>query len=906
MNGRSSDRNLLLGILALQMDFIPRDALIRAMHRWTLDKRRSLSEILVELAALDPSDRLALEDLVERHIARHGGDPEKSLSSLDLKIPSDSTLSSIEDPDILRSLSRLGVTLTRGDGTTKSEMRTSRRARGTDAEGRFQIVSLHDEGGLGCVYLARDVEVNREVALKRLKEEIASDDQSRARFVFEAEITGNLEHPGIVPIYGKGEYADGRPYYAMRFVRGDNLKVAVDRFHKDPHLRSDPGAHQRELQKLLRRFLAVCETMSYVHSRGVIHRDLKPRNILLGPYGETLIVDWGLAKVVGHTESIEHSDATLRPPSSSDIQPTSAGSRVGTPAYMSPEQARGEVDQLGPAADIYSLGATLYYMLTYQAPFTEQNVPEMLSKVERGEFRRPREIKPGISRALEAVCNKAMALRPQDRYGSALALAADIEHWLADQPVSAYFEPISTRVLRWLRRRKQLVAAAALLCLLGLGLLLYHDRRITTEQAATSAQLEITRKALRDLFDLAGSSLAYIANTEDLREGLAKHVLDLYQELSERFRNDPGVRLEIAQVHRVIGGIRRITGQFDGSRQAYNQSIELLEKLSNEGPEHSEYWHWLAEGLVDRGELFHMNGETDLSEHDFQTAILHSEKIPAVPISSSYRRVRASALINLSEVLVLKDKLDDALRASDQAVSLLKPLADTDQPTGLTSHDQWLLSMALTDRGTASLEIGEPAAAAQDLDAAEAVANRIPEQDDESYNAKFQLACICNRRGEVLGLEPSAFANAEQQYDRAAQLLDDLIRSRRLIPHYREEMAVTLAGRARVRAGFGPSRMADAHTDCGAAQTHLEALIEEQKRKGSRINPHYLSLLSRTLTTTSRIDVALGNSEKGKAALMKATDLMKQAINLDPARVRNRAFLDATHTQSLNVLDRPK
>ena len=108
------------------------------------------------------------------------------------------------------------------------------RATGTDADGRFQIVSLHDEGGLGCVFLARDVEVNREVALKQLKEEIAADDQSRARFVFEAEITGNLEHPGIVPVYGKGEYADGRPYYAMRFVRGDNLKVAVDRFHKDP------------------------------------------------------------------------------------------------------------------------------------------------------------------------------------------------------------------------------------------------------------------------------------------------------------------------------------------------------------------------------------------------------------------------------------------------------------------------------------------------------------------------------------------------------------------------------------------------------------------------------------------------------------------------------------------------
>ena len=173
------------------------------------------------------------------------------------------------------------------------------------------------------------------------------------------------------------------------------------------------------LKKLMRRFLGVCETMSYAHSRGVIHRDLKPRNILLGPYGETLVVDWGLAKVVGHRDAVEPFDATLRPPSSSDIQPTSAGSRVGTPAYMSPEQARGEVEQLGPTTDIYSLGATLYYMLTDQAPFTEQDIPDILIKVERGEFRPPRELKPDVDRALEAICKKAMALRPVDRYGSA-------------------------------------------------------------------------------------------------------------------------------------------------------------------------------------------------------------------------------------------------------------------------------------------------------------------------------------------------------------------------------------------------------------------------------------------------------------------------------------------------------
>ena len=152
-----------------------------------------------------------LESLVERHIARHGGDPEKSLSSLDLVVPSRSTLESLDDPDILESLSKL-----RADACADEPGPIpSGRARGatSDAEtgGRFRIISLHDEGGLGCVFLARDGEVNRDVALKQMKEEIAADPQLRARFVFEAEITGNLEHPGIVPVYGKGEYSDGRP-----------------------------------------------------------------------------------------------------------------------------------------------------------------------------------------------------------------------------------------------------------------------------------------------------------------------------------------------------------------------------------------------------------------------------------------------------------------------------------------------------------------------------------------------------------------------------------------------------------------------------------------------------------------------------------------------------------------------
>ena len=156
---------------------------------------------------------------------------------------------------------------------------------------------------------------------------------------------------------------------------------------------------------------------------------------------------------------------------------------------MSPEQARGEVDNLGPAADIYSLGATLYYVLVGRAPFTDQDAPEILLNVERGEFPRPRHINPAIDRALDAICSKAMSLKPEDRYASCLALADDLEHWLADQPVSAYPEPVSTRAMRWVRKRKEWVAAAGLLVLLSLIGLAAHDWSLGREQAQTKQAL---------------------------------------------------------------------------------------------------------------------------------------------------------------------------------------------------------------------------------------------------------------------------------------------------------------------------------------------------------------------------------------------------------------------------------
>ncbi len=477
---RSSDLNLLFGVLALQMDFVSRDGLIAAMNAWALDKAKPLGQVLAEQGALGADERALLEALVQKHLRRHGGDAAKSLAAVSSVGSVREEIRQIADPDLNASLAHLPATQatqgghltpppagpetlpTRGPEADPHATRGGSVGAPTSAGLRFRVLRPHARGGLGEVYVARDEELGRDVALKEIQGRYADHPESRARFVLEAEINGGLEHPGIVPVYGLGTYADGRPFYAMRFIKGDSLQEAIQRFHAAEGPRRGPRERALALRELLRRFSDVCNAIAYAHSRGVLHRDLKPGNVMLGPYGETLVVDWGLAKVVGRPESASAStEGTLRPTSVSGSAETQAGRALGTPAYMPPEQAEGRLEELGPASDVYSLGATLYCLLTGQAPFQGKDVGEVLRRVQRGEFPPPRQVKREVPPALEAVCLKAMALKPEARYPTPRALAADVEAWLADEPVGAWREPLRARAGRWARRHQALVAALA-------------------------------------------------------------------------------------------------------------------------------------------------------------------------------------------------------------------------------------------------------------------------------------------------------------------------------------------------------------------------------------------------------------------------------------------------------------
>jgi eukaryotic-like serine/threonine-protein kinase len=373
-------------------------------------------------------------------------------------------------------------------------------AEGPAPASRYRDERFLAEGGLGRVFVARDAELPREVALKRLNGRVAASREGRRRFVFEAEITASLEHPGIVPVYGLGVDRDGLPFYAMRLIRGETMGRAIERFHEADAFGRDPGERTLALQGLLRAFLATCQTIAYAHSRGVIHRDLKPSNVMLGPYGEAIVVDWGLAKPLGDFEEAGDAAGPM-PRDKSDA--TAAGTVKGSPAYMSPEQAGGRVDQVGPASDVYSLGATLYTLLTGQRPVQGNSMLEVLEGVRRGNFPPPRRVKPEVPRALEAVCLKAMALEPGGRYAGASELASDVERWLSGEPVSAWREPWCDRLRRWGRRHRVVVASAAAALVAGAAILAATNGRLRL----LAGRLDASNVALRGALDDAERNL---------------------------------------------------------------------------------------------------------------------------------------------------------------------------------------------------------------------------------------------------------------------------------------------------------------------------------------------------------------------------------------------------------------
>ena len=405
-------------------------------------------------------------------------------------------------------------------------------ARG-DSRGRYALTQLHAEGGLGRVWIARDPLLNREVALKELKPSPARHPEAFQRFLQEAQVTGQLEHPNIVPVYEFGSAAAGsKPFYTMRFVRGQTLRHVAAEFHRRRAVGADEPLERR---RLLQAFVSICNAISFAHSRGVIHRDLKPENVILGSFGEVLVLDWGLAKATGQPDPAA---PAVHITDSAEVQATLCGHIIGTPAYMAPEQAEGNIDKIDRRTDVYGLGAVLFEILTGRAPHVGGGSATLLKRIVREPTPRIRDIAPAAPRALDAVCARAMAKDPAERYASAANLARDVERYLADEPVSVYREPASVRAGRFVRKHRTAVAVATAAVLFlaissVVGLFLWQSARDKRRAELLSLQNELE----------AGRSQAL----HEVTQGHFRVAANLLRDVNTRAAGEPSLPLKLRE-----------------------------------------------------------------------------------------------------------------------------------------------------------------------------------------------------------------------------------------------------------------------------------------------------------------------------------------------------------------------
>jgi eukaryotic-like serine/threonine-protein kinase len=349
--------------------------------------------------------------------------------------------------------------------------------------GRYETVAKLGQGGGGQVIKVLDRDLRREVAMKMLlpaHKQGGVPEDVLLRFVKEAQATGQLEHPNIVPVHDLAVDGNGHIYFTLKYAQGDSLKDVI-RGRRD-NLQNPEKRHYREMFDALQMvdvLIGICQGVAYAHSKGIIHRDLKPENVMLGHFGEVLVMDWGLAKALGKTQlPMEQTEtvADLNTSPMADANMTMEGSVAGTPAYMSPEQANGKISELNEKTDIYSLGAILYEILSGHPPYAGTTAIEVVKKVLAGP---PESLSSGthgfkpIPRELKAICDKAMQREPKNRYRSVEAMRDDLQNYLSHRPVSSCPDTLAQRTVKFLRRNRHLVttsatsAAAVLLLVLG-------------------------------------------------------------------------------------------------------------------------------------------------------------------------------------------------------------------------------------------------------------------------------------------------------------------------------------------------------------------------------------------------------------------------------------------------------
>ena len=906
----NTDQNLLFGVLALQLEFVDGQQFVEACGVWATRKETALGDVLLERGWIDAEAKRQVEELLDRKLRKHRGDARTALGTVadpDLR----NLLHNVRDRDVDETLSLLapapGYVRVSDEIIALGEERS-----------HYTLSRMHDQGGLGRVWIAHDRRLHRDVALKEIRPDATVNAQSRQRFVREAQIASQLQHPNIVPVYELGHDAKTRlPFYTMRFMSGQELAKAIDEYHR---LRSVGKAGNLELCRLLNAFVSVCQAVGYAHSRGVIHRDLKPSNVMLGGFGEVVVLDWGLAKALDQPgkktdkpEQDQQEEGSLSLSTAGKSELTLQGQAVGTPAYMAPEQARGEREAIDTRTDIYGLGAILFRILTGQRPHRGRKTEEILANISEGPTPETRLADPSICPALNAICLKAMDKQPSGRYQTAAELADDVQRWLADEPVSVYLDPWTERAARWCRKHRTFTrAAAATLLAVSLvamiaAVLVNQARRaeaaakdeaiLRFEEANQARRAEAAakdeailrfeeanqaRRAEAAAKDEAVLRLGQAVQTVDemltgvnfvlrdqpasqpLRRRLLQVAVERYESFVSLHADDPLLRIEHGRTYLRMGDVFRRLDDLDGALDAYQKAGRILTAPTLPPSEYPELVADLAAYHKKLGELWTERGRRDDALEQFRLA---RQQLLALPASVPRTLKLAELDVSLADA---QQRLGDLglaakLLASTEA-TLRASLKNAADDLGLVAE----LARVRSVWGSVLVRQGQNDRAADVLAQAADGYGKLLESNPDSRSHVEGRAFAELNRAQALALlgEPAQEAEA---YQAAVDDFEAVLDSLTDIPYLRENLAI---------AHCGLGALANRNSQNSQAVRWVDASLAEFGRLAGRtpVPPRRYEGLAHAGSVLGAVLADLGNVDQARQNLDSAIDLLVHTL----------------------------
>jgi serine/threonine protein kinase/peroxiredoxin len=526
----------------------------------------------------------------------------------------------------------------------------------------YEILGELGRGGMGVVYKARQLRLNRPVALKMILAGAHAGSKEHERFRSEAEAVARLQHPNIVQIHEIGE-SEGRPYFSLEYVEGGSLAQKLD------------GTPQssRQASQLIE---ALARAMEVAHQHNIVHRDLKPANVLLTRDGTPKITDFGLAKQMD-----------------SEQGQTRSGAILGTPSYMAPEQAAGRTRQIGPAADVYALGAILYELLTGRPPFRGETPMDTMFQAIAEDPVPPTRLQPKVPRDLETICLKCLQKEPAKRYAGALALAEDLQRFRNNLPIEARPIGIGERSLKWMRRRPA-VAALLLVCALAgltvmLGSLSYSAKLRSAlnvaQQNADEAQRqqELAHVSFQKRIDEVDQlitkldgRLAITPNSETLRMEFLQEFRRSSEGILQENPNDPSARRQIAFVYRLIGDVwYQSFRDYRAAEETYQKALAMQKQLVEEYPEAPIYRTELARTHSHRARMFQDQKKYEASQAEFKEAMHHLDELARLVPTADNREAAANERVRLAACLYQTGQARESEKLLRTTVALQEKIA---------------------------------------------------------------------------------------------------------------------------------------------------------------------------------------------------------------------------------------